>query len=344
VNIIMHNNSEKNFRLVRFSVSANVELTAQRRDAQNRAHIAHTEQEVESRFQVFLTEAQQSQQFSQHAAAQIELQARREMEVIAHRLETADQQRQEAREIIHRAELHALQMEASEALQASHSTFSAEMQQLQSTIWQEAQLRGQEAQSVPMDADASANDDALINMQNNIAASIHMATETREQVQQNQICAAVQKMHATTYAEASAPPTVPDTAGGDPLPTTPMPSSIPQQRSEASQSSPPGVQEPAKKEVPSAADCGGRPPAEKRSDTKEAERVDAGGWPQARGFRSWKQKFRIEIAGCSTQPDLAFNWICDIEESSATFENLSDSGIFSSLDAKIAAYFKRIVP
>ena len=166
-----------------------------------------------------------------------------------------------------------------------------------------------------MDADASANDDALINMQNNIAASIHMATETREQVQQNQIqvqqqlssiCAAVQNMHATTYAEASAPPTVPKAAGGDPLPTTHMPSSIPQQRSEASQSSPPGVQEPAKKEVPSAAECGGRPPAEKRSDTKEAERVDAGGWPQARGFRSWKQKFRIEIAGCSTQPDLAF--------------------------------------
>jgi len=79
-------------------LSANVELTAQMRDVQNRAHLAHTEQEVESRFQVFLTEAQQSQQFSQHAEAQIELQARREMEVIAHRSETADQQGQEARE------------------------------------------------------------------------------------------------------------------------------------------------------------------------------------------------------------------------------------------------------
>ena len=61
---------------------------------------------------------------------------------------------------------------------------------------------------------------------------------------------------------------------------------------------------------------------------KEAESIKLSPLPSVPQFRSWKLALRDEVASASGLPELGFRWICEVEQSSCTIENLADNGLF----------------
>ena len=70
---------------------------------------------------------------------------------------------------------------------------------------------------------------------------------------------------------------------------------------------------------------------------KEAEIVRVHAIPASPGFRHWRQQIRLEVASASGRPELANLWILRVEHPAATFDNMSMSGRFQTLDSKLGA-------
>ena len=71
--------------------------------------------------------------------------------------------------------------------------------------------------------------------------------------------------------------------------------------------------------------------------TKEADAIRVGSLPNAAQFRAWRVALRSEVAAASGVGEDAFKWILETEAPDATFDGLSHSGRFPSLDSKLAA-------
>ena len=77
--------------------------------------------------------------------------------------------------------------------------------------------------------------------------------------------------------------------------------------------------------------------------TTEKSEIVLLNFPSPSQFRTWRTTSKITIASCSTNPDLAFAWICEVERPDATVDSLFDSGNFRTLDAKLSAALGKIV-
>ena len=59
--------------------------------------------------------------------------------------------------------------------------------------------------------------------------------------------------------------------------------------------------------------------------------------PAPPGFRAWKLALWNEIANVTGDPENGFKWIQEVEKTGMTFETLGHSGMFPTVDAKLAA-------
>jgi len=78
------------------------------------------------------------------------------------------------------------------------------------------------------------------------------------------------------------------------------------------------------------------------SGKQVSERILLGGWPQIKGFRSWKIAFMKSVATASKRPDKAYEWILLVEKAKS-FDDLYTSGDFAELDALLSVEWDKII-
>ena len=76
---------------------------------------------------------------------------------------------------------------------------------------------------------------------------------------------------------------------------------------------------------------------------KEADKIEIKTMPKVADFRAWKLLLRDEIAGASGDPQRGFAWIMEVEEAGVSLRTLEDSGLFPTLDAKLAAALSKAI-
>ena len=74
---------------------------------------------------------------------------------------------------------------------------------------------------------------------------------------------------------------------------------------------------------------------DKSKKYKESDEIKIGPLPQVPQFRGWLNDLRRGVAAASGRPQAAFNWMIGVENQSATFESLANSGDFETMDAKL---------
>lgn len=75
---------------------------------------------------------------------------------------------------------------------------------------------------------------------------------------------------------------------------------------------------------------------------KEADKITLGAMPNNAKFKAWRAALRQEVAACSSDPDKALIWIMKVESLTASSDNLLKSGLFRTLDAKLASALTKI--
>ena len=75
---------------------------------------------------------------------------------------------------------------------------------------------------------------------------------------------------------------------------------------------------------------------------KEADKITLGAMPNNAKFKAWRAALRQEVAACSSDPDKALNWIMEVERIDASFDNLVKSGLFRTLDTKLASALAKV--
>jgi hypothetical protein len=73
-----------------------------------------------------------------------------------------------------------------------------------------------------------------------------------------------------------------------------------------------------------------------RNAPKEAEVIKLERLPDAAKFRAWKQSLRLEVQAASGNPR-AYQWISQVESSTAALASLAFSDGFDTLDTKLAS-------
>jgi len=93
-------------------------------------------------------------------------------------------------------------------------------------------------------------------------------------------------------------------------------------------------------DVPSPVPTVPRPQEQKR---KEADKIEIKPMPQVAGFRAWKLALGGEVAGASGDPQRGFAWIMEVEMAGVPLRSLENSGLFPTLDAKLAAALSKAI-
>ena len=70
---------------------------------------------------------------------------------------------------------------------------------------------------------------------------------------------------------------------------------------------------------------------------KEADKIAIPALPDAVRYRSSRVAVREELMGASGRPELAFEWIRQLDNPQTSYDALGDSGLFMALDMKLAA-------
>ena len=76
---------------------------------------------------------------------------------------------------------------------------------------------------------------------------------------------------------------------------------------------------------------------------KEAETVRFLPLPRITGLDEWCQTLRENFGTASGRPAQACKYLCIAEDPTMTYDDLSDSGDFESIDCKLAAALKNIL-
>ncbi len=70
---------------------------------------------------------------------------------------------------------------------------------------------------------------------------------------------------------------------------------------------------------------------------KEASQIELPPMPTPVGFRHWRTALREVVAAAASDPQQAFAWVKEVENSKIAYASLGDSQGFVTLDAKLAA-------
>jgi hypothetical protein len=84
-------------------------------------------------------------------------------------------------------------------------------------------------------------------------------------------------------------------------------------------------------------------PTAQHGKVKEAEEIKVGQWPSVAQFPAWRRNLRRSVVAASgVVDDSALAWIHEVESTSVTFESLGSSGLFPTLDSKLAVAISKI--
>ena len=84
-------------------------------------------------------------------------------------------------------------------------------------------------------------------------------------------------------------------------------------------------------------------PTPVHSKVKEADEIKVGQWPSVAQFPAWRRNLRRSVVACSGVVDeSSLAWILEVESPSTTYEGLGSSGMFPTLDSKLAVAISKI--
>ena len=83
--------------------------------------------------------------------------------------------------------------------------------------------------------------------------------------------------------------------------------------------------------------------ADKKENTKEAEKVVFPKFPQPENYRNWRLRVREAVVAASNKPDPVLKWLSKVWDKETKVDDLRDTGGFATLDAKVLSAITNVL-